>query len=141
MVKKKDLTQEDKNAWENYIKDPSDVYDKDKPSTQSSNQKDRFKFDLHGYNLDSANNKVKDLILHCFKNKYKEILLITGKGLHSNNEKNIYASKDLSKLKYSVPEFIKSDNELSKLIISINEAKIDEGGEGAIIIKLKKFIK
>ena len=61
--------------------------------------------------------------------------------MHSNNEKNIYASKDLSKLKYSVPEFIKSDNELSKLIISINEAKIDEGGEGAIIIKLKKFIK
>ena len=73
------------------------------------------------------------------KKKYKEILLITGKGIHSSNEKDIYVSKDLGKLKFSVPDFIKSDEELSKLILSINEADIKDGGEGAIIIKLKNL--
>ena len=75
----------------------------------------------------------------CIENKYKELLLITGKGIHSTNDKDIYVSKDFGKLKYSVPEFIKSDPELNKLIISINEADIKDGGEGAIIIKLKNL--
>ena len=82
--------------------------------------------------LDDANKKVKEIILYCVENKYKEILLITGKGIHSTNDKDVYISKDLGKLKYSVPEFIKSDQELNKIIISINEADKKDGGEGAI---------
>ncbi len=70
---------------------------------------------------------------------YREILFITGKGLHSTNDQNIYSSKDLGKLKFSVPEFIKSDQELTKLIISIEEADVKDGGEGAILIKLKNL--
>ena len=89
--------------------------------------------------MDEANKKVKELLEHCVKNKFKELLLITGKGLHSTNDKDIYTSKDLGKLKYSVPEFIKTNSELNEVIISINDAKKKDGGEGAIIIKLKNL--
>ena len=82
---------------------------------------------------------MKEIILLCVKKNYKEILLITGKGIHSNTEKNVYASKDLSKLRYSVPEYIKSDLDLSKHIVSISNADKIDGGDGAIIIKLKKL--
>ena len=101
--------------------------------------KKRFKFDLHGFNLIDANKKVKEIIFSCVDNKYKEILLITGKGIHSKTDRDVYASKNLSKLKYSVPDFIKSNLELSKQVSSISNANNSDGGEGAIIIKLKKL--
>ena len=140
MTKYKDLSPEDKKNWEDYIKNPSDVFDKDKTnSINTEKKKSRFRFDLHGFTLDQANKKVKEIIFSCVEKKYKEVLLITGKGKHSKNDKDIYTSKDLGKLKYSVPEFINSDQELSSLIISIQDAKIKDGGEGAIIIKLKNL--
>ena len=139
MIKKKVLSQVDKKTWENYIKNPSDIYDKDGNLFNNTNQNKRFKFDLHGFTLDDANKKVKEIILSCLENKYKEILFITGKGLHSTNEKDVYTSKEFGKLKFSVPEFIKSNQELNRLIISVNEAEIKDGGEGAILIKLKKL--
>ena len=77
--------------------------------------------------------------MRCSKNKFKEILLITGKGLHSQTYKDAYVSKDLSKLKFSVPEFIKSNRELNNVIISIDEADKKDGGEGAILIKLRNL--
>ena len=138
MNKKKGLSQEDKQTWNDYIKDPSDIYDKDK-NNQKTVRKERFKFDLHGFTLDEANKKVKEILLFCIKNKYKELLLITGKGLHSTNDKDAYISKDFGKLKFSVPEFIKSDIEINKLVVSINEAELKDGGEGAILIKFKKL--
>ena len=138
MSKKRDLSQEDKKTWEDYIKDPSDIYDKDK-NNQKTVRKERFKFDLHGFTLDEANKKVKEILLFCIKNKYKELLLITGKGLHSTNDKDAYISKDFGKLKFSVPEFIKSDIEINKLVVSINEAELKDGGEGAILIKFKSL--
>ena len=138
MNKKKDLSQEDKKTWEDYIKDPSDIYDKD-INNQKTVRKDRFKFDLHGLTLDDANKKVKEILFFCNKNRYKELLLITGKGIHSTSDKDTYISKDFGKLKFSVPEFIKSDSEISKLIVSIKEAEVKDGGEGAILIKLKNL--
>ena len=139
MIKKKDLDQDDKKAWEEYIKNPSDIYDKDKNYSKENKRKARFKYDLHGYTLEDANRKVKEIILSCKENKYKEILLITGKGLHSTNDKDIYVSKNLGTLRYSVPEFIKSNEELNNFIISIKEADIKDGGEGALLIKLKNL--
>jgi len=139
VIKKKDLDQESTKAWEEFIKNPSGVYDKDKNYSKEYGRKGRFKYDLHGYTLDDANNKVREIILKCKENNYKEILLITGKGLHSKNDKEIYVSKNLGTLRYSVPEFIKSDEELSNFIISINEAEIADGGAGAILIKLKNL--
>ncbi len=139
MIKKKDLSQVDKKTWENYIKNPSDIYDKDGNLFNNTNQNKRFRFDLHGFTLDDANKKVREIILSCLENKYKEILFITGKGLHSTNQKDVYTSKDFGKLKFSVPEFIKSNQELNRLIKSVDEAEIKDGGEGAILIKLKNL--
>ena len=139
MIKKKDLDQDNTKAWEEYIKNPSDIYDKDKKYSKENYRKERFKYDLHGYTLDDANSKVREIILSCKENNYREILLITGKGLHSKNDKDIYVSKNLGTLRYSVPEFIKSDEELNSFIISINEAEIKDGGAGALLIKLKNL--
>ncbi len=139
MTNKKDLSKEDKDTWQDYIKNPSDVYDKDRSKSFTNKVKDRFKFDLHGYTLSGANTKVKELIISCIENNFREILLITGKGIHSTNEKDIYVSKDLGKLKFSVPEYINSDEELSKYILAIEEANEKDGGEGAILIKLRNL--
>ena len=138
MIKKKDLSKEDSEVWQSYIKNPTDVYDKDL-GKKSINRKERFKFDLHGYSLDEANKKVKEIIISCSKNKYREILLITGKGLHSTSGEDIYVSNDLSKLRFSVPDFINTDDELKNYIISIEEAEKKDGGDGAILIKLKNL--
>ena len=87
--------------------------------------------------MDEANIKVREILEHCIKNKFKELLLITGKGIHSTNDEDAYVSKDFGKLKYSVPNYIKTNSELNQFIVSINDADKKDGGEGAIIIKLK----
>ena len=139
MIKKKDLSQEDKETWDNFTKQPSDIYDKDLQITDDNPRRNRLKYDLHGFTLEDANRKVKDLILSGIRNKFKEILLITGKGLHSNTDEDAYVSKNLSKLRFSVPEFINSCDELSKFVVSISEASLKDGGSGAILIKLKNL--
>ena len=88
--KKKDTNQEDKKIWEDYIKDPSDIYDKDQVVSDNNQIRGRYKFDLHGFTLDEANSKTKEIIEHCVKNRFKELLLITGKGIHSTSDKDAY---------------------------------------------------
>jgi|TARA_B110000971_G_C19953240_1_gene474410 DNA-nicking Smr family endonuclease len=138
-VKKKDISNADKHLWEEYLKNPKDLFDKELETTKQYNQAERFRFDLHGFTLLEANKKVRELIIHCQKNNFKEILLITGKGLHSNTSQNTYVSKELSKLKFAVPEYIKTQKDLLDKITSIEKAKVNDGGEGAIIVKLKKL--
>ena len=138
MIKKKNLNQEDKKTWEQYIKNPSDIYDKEQGTYSNIQRRERYKFDLHGFSLDQANSKVKEIVEHCVENKFKELLIITGKGIHSTSDEDAYISKNLGKLKYSVPEFLKT-SDLNKFIISINDAEKKDGGEGAIIIKLKNL--
>ena len=139
MTKKKTPNQEDKKVWEEYIKNPSDIFDKEINTSNNTQRRERYKFDLHGFTLNEANNKVREVIEYCVQNNFKELLLITGKGIHSTNEEDAYVSKNLGKLKYSVPEFIKTTSDLNKFIISINDAELKDGGEGAIIIKLKNL--
>ena len=139
MKKKQDLSDFDKNQWEKYLKDPKDIFDKELVTKKSFEKNHRLRFDLHGFTLLDANQKVRELIINCQEKGFTEILLITGKGLHSNTDRNTYVSKELSKLKFSVPEYINSQKELSDKIFSINRASVNEGGEGAIIIKLKKL--
>ena len=117
MIKKKNISQEDINTWKNYIKSPTDITDKDSIQSENNSKNTRFKYDLHGFTLDKANEKVKEIILLCVKKNYKEILLITGKGIHSNTEKDVYTSKDLSKLRYSVPEYSESHIDISTNIV------------------------
>ena len=139
MKKEKDTPDPEKNLWEEYIKNPKDIFDKELDSKKQFNRAQRYRFDLHGFTLLEANRKVRELIIYCQENSFTEILLITGKGLHSNTDNNTYVSKELSKLKFAVPEYIKAQRDLSNKIISIDAAKISDGGEGAIIIKLKKL--
>ena len=137
MTEKKKISQKDLEDWKDYIKNPRDIVDKDLGKNRTKKNRNRFKFDLHGYTLIDANEKVKELILFCKKEEYKEILLITGKGIHSNSSHDVYVSNDLSKLRFSVPEYIRSNPEVSSYVASIATAKKFEGGVGAIIIKLK----
>ena len=139
MIKKLKISPKDIDTWQDYIKNPTDVIDKDKVDKTDDLNDYKFKYDLHGHTLLEANKKVKDIILLCVEKNIREILLITGKGIHSNTDKNIYVSKDLSKLKYSVPEYIKSDPDVAKYILSVTEAKKKDGGEGAIVIRLKSL--
>ena len=99
MAKKKDLPEHDKKIWEDYTKSPTDIYDKDQDQENiiDSLPKKRFKFDLHGFSLEEANKKVQEIILSCVAKKYKEIILITGKGLHSNTDNDTFVSKNLKK--------------------------------------------
>ena len=139
MIKKKNISQEDLDTWQKYTKNPTDITDKDLKQEKTQLKKQRFKYDLHGLSLEEANQKVREIVLECFKKNYKEILFITGKGIHSNTDNDIYVSKNLSKLRYSVPEFIKTDLDLSKKISSVSSASKEDGGEGAIVIKLRKL--
>ena len=139
MIKKRNISQEDITTWKNYTSNPTDITDKDNIHKDGRSNPKRFKYDLHGFTLLQANEKVKEIIFLCIEKNYKEILLITGKGIHANIEKDAYVSKDLSKLKHSVPDYIKSDLDLSKHIISISSADKVDGGDGAIIIKLRKL--
>ena len=135
---KKKISDKDKKEWEAFLSGNEKIIDKDLKKQANLNFKTTT-IDLHGYSLEDANFKVKELILSCVEKNFKEILLITGKGIHSNTDNDIYSSKDLSKLRYSVPDFINSNSDISRYVGSISQADRDEGGEGAIIVKLKKL--
>ncbi|MDC0426488.1 Smr/MutS family protein [Pelagibacteraceae bacterium] len=139
MKKKEEISKSDKELWAEYLRNPKDLFDKELEQNKSLNRPERCRFDLHGFTLFEANEKVRELINSCQQKGFQEILLITGKGLHSNVDQNTYVSKELSKLKFSVPEYIKSQKELLDKIIEIREADVKDGGEGALIIKLKKL--
>ena len=139
MKKKEEIPDEEKKIWEEYLKNPKDLFDKELEDKKKNNHANRYRFDLHGFTLLEANKKVRKLITYCQLNGYKEVLLITGKGLHSNTDQNTYVSKELSKLKFAVPEYIKNQKDLAEKIVSMEPAQINDGGEGAIIIKLKKL--
>lgn len=139
MKKKEHISKKDKLDWEKYTKNPKDIFDKELEAKKTDQKIRRFRFDLHGFSLLEANLKIKELIIDCQEKGFREILLITGKGLHSNSNQNTYVSKDLSKLKFAVPEFINTQKELSDKVHSIDPAEISDGGEGALIIRLKKL--
>ena len=138
MKDKDKISKKDKKTWEEYTKNPKDIIDKEEVFSKIINKK-RYQFDLHGFNYTDAQIKVEEIINFCSKNRVNEILLITGKGLHTNNEKNIYVSKDYSKLQYLIPNYIQSDENLSQKIIDIKKADKADGGDGALLIKLKKL--
>ena len=132
-----DISEKDKKDWEKFISSDDNLPNKD---FKTSNQKS-FKIksiDLHGYTLDEANKTIEEFIYLSFKEKVNKIIVVTGKGLHSQNEKNPYVSKDLSILKYSVPEFIENNKSLMNIIYELKGASIDDGGDGAFYIFLKK---
>ena len=131
------ISDKDKKDWKNFLSSNKKLPNKDE---KLSNKKTFSikSFDLHGYSLNEANNKINDLIKDSYNTVIKKLIIVTGKGLHSKNEKDPYISKNLGILKYSVPEYIKNNNELMCLISQIKEAEIEDGGSGAFYVYLKK---
>ena len=131
------ISDKDKKDWQTFISSKEKIVDKDfKP--QIKNHLKVRSLDLHGYTLEQANNAIEKFILKAFEEGVSKLIIVTGKGIHSNVERDPYVSKDLSILKYSVPEFIKKNKSLMNLIYNIQDAKVEDGGEGAFYIFLKK---
>ena len=136
----KKLSDKDKKDWQHFISSEEKVQNKDLSLSSLETNKNLVKtIDLHGFSLENANRTIGEFINRCFKINVSKITVITGKGLRSNNINNPYVSKDLSILKNSVPEFIKSNSDLMKKIKDIKEAKVENGGSGAFDIFLKEF--
>ncbi len=132
------ISDKDKKDWEEFITSNKKVADKDNKNNNQINYNTRS-IDLHGYTLDEANKTIEKFINKSYFSNIKKLIIVTGKGLHSQNEKDPYVSKNLSILKYSVPEFIKNNENLMKKIIEFKEADIKDGGSGAFYVYLKKF--
>ena len=132
-----DISDKDKKDWENFILSEEKLPNKDHQLKKKKVFITRS-IDLHGYTLDRAHQACKEFILKSYNDKINKLIIVTGKGLHSENENNPYVSKDLSILKHSVPNYIKKDLELMRLIREISDANIEDGGEGAFYIYLKK---
>ena len=133
------ISDKDRKDWEKFLSNKEKLPNKDQNFSRAKKEKVRS-LDLHGYTLEEANLKIENFIKHSFLDKVNKLIIVTGKGLHSQNENDPYASKDLSILKYSVPYFIKNNTELMKIINEIDNAKIEDGGGGAFYIYLKKKI-
>ena len=134
------ISDKDKRDWQNFISSEEKIHNKDSTLLQTRADIDVIKtIDLHGFSLENANKTIEQFINRCFESKVNKITVITGKGLRSKNINNPYVSKDLSILKNSVPEFIKSNSDLMKKIKNIKEAKVKDGGSGAFDIFLKNF--
>ena len=134
----KKLSDKNKKDWQSFISNKAKLPDKDLSVKEDQQINLTKRIDLHGFSLEKANQIIDEFINECFKENITRIIVITGKGLRSNNTSNPYVSKDLSILKNSVPEFIKSNIDLMKKIKNIEEAKIEDGGSGAFNIFLKK---
>ena len=131
------ISKKDKKDWENFISSDEKLPNKDINLNKKILSKERS-IDLHGYTLDQANSTIEEFINKSYLDGINKLIVVTGKGLHSQNEKDPYVSKDLSILKYSVPEFLSTNKSLMNIIYEIKDAKIEDGGEGAFYIYLKK---
>ena len=131
------ISDKDKKDWENFVSSKETLPNKDNKNIKEKNFVTKS-IDLHGYTLEEANKSIQDFINKSYEDNINKLIVVTGKGLHSNNEKNPYVSKELSILKYSVPEFIKKNLDLVKKISEIKSANIEDGGDGAFYIYLKK---
>ncbi len=131
------ISNKNKKDWENFVNSKEKLIDKDLSFQINKTTRIRS-IDLHGYTLDEANKTIEDFINKAFSENVNKLIVVTGKGLHSENEKDPYVSRDLGILKYSVPEFISNNSGLMNKINEITDAKIEDGGAGAFYIYLKK---
>jgi len=132
------ISEKDKKDWENFLLKKEKLPNKDIKIDKKITFETRS-IDLHGYTLDEANESIENFIIKSYQEKINKLIVVTGKGMHSQNKKDPYLSKDLSILKYSVPEFIKNNEELMRKVTDIKDADIKDGGSGAFYIYLKKL--
>ena len=134
------LSDKDKNDWEQFVKSNEKIENKDNEYLSEEKKFIEKTIDLHGYTLEEANKKIFEYIKYCCLNNVDKINVITGKGLRSKNKDDPYQSKDLSILKYSVPNFIKNNTELMDKILEIDFNSVNSLSKGNfdIILKSKK---
>tara|TARA_Y100001936_G_C15967079_1_gene608965 strand:- start:90 stop:512 length:423 start_codon:yes stop_codon:yes gene_type:complete len=132
-----DISDKDKIDWNKFINSKEKLPNKDLKYQEKKIFKTKS-IDLHGYTLDEANKKIEEFINKSFSENVNKLIIVTGKGIHSENEKDPYISKDLGILKYSVPEFIINNKDLTSKINEITDAKLEDGGAGAFYIYLKR---
>ena len=133
----KNISDKDKKDWQNFLEKKEKLHNKDLETKENKSHIIKS-LDLHGFTLDEANKKVESFITECFNQKVSKIIIVTGKGLHSQNDKDPYISKEFGILKNSVPDFIKNNSSLMKKIKTITDAEIGDGGSGALYVFLKK---
>ena len=131
------ISDKDKKDWDDFLSKNDRLPNKDNFEINNKVKKTKS-LDLHGYSLDDANQVIENFIKKSYEEKVSKLIIVTGKGLHSSNEKDPYVSKDLGILKYSIPNFLKNNADLMDLITNISEASIEDGGSGAFYIFLKK---
>ena len=131
------ISEKDKKTWEEFLSNDQKLPDKDNIQNKIIVKRTRS-LDLHGKTLDEANSIIENFIKKSYEDKVQKLIIVTGKGLHSDNEKDPYVSKDLGILKYSIPEFVRNNQDLMKIISNISEASVEDGGTGAFYIFLKK---
>ena len=131
----KKLSNKDLKDWKNFIEGNEKIQNKDISKDEIKFKKEAT-IDLHGFSLEQANSRVEKFIIDCFEKKVLKLNIITGKGLRSKVDKNPYRSKDLGILKYSVPEFIKSNTDLMKIIKKIDD-QMNNKNSGFFSIFLK----
>ena len=131
------ISEKDKKTWDEFLSNNQKLPDKDNTQNKKIIKKTRL-LDLHGENLDQANSIIENFIKKAYEDRIQKLIIVTGKGLHSNNDKDPYVSKNFGILKYSIPEFVKNNQDLMKIISNISEASVKDGGTGAFYIFLKK---
>ncbi len=131
------ISEKDKKTWEEFLSNDQKLPDKDNIQNKTIIKRTRL-LDLHGKTLDEANSIIENFIKKSYEDKVQKLIIVTGKGLHSDNEKDPYVSKDLGILKYSIPEFLRNNEDLMKIISNMSEASVKDGGTGAFYIFLKK---
>ena len=135
----KKLSKKDLKIWKDFIEGKEKLYDKDSIKKESKYKKKETTIDLHGFSLNQANSKIEKFIINCFEKKIEKLNIITGKGLRSKVDQNPYQSKDLGILKYSVPEFIKSNSELMRIIKKIEDnTENKNSGFFTLFLKIKE---
>ena len=131
------ISEKDRKTWDEFLSNNQKLPDKDNIQNKKIIKKTRS-LDLHGENLDEANSIIENFIKKSYEDRIQKLIIVTGKGLHSNNDKDPYVSKNFGILKYSIPEFVRNNEDLMKIISNISEASVKDGGTGAFYIFLKK---
>ena len=133
----KKISNKDRKDWENFLSQKDTLHNKDIINNEEKKYSTKL-CDLHGYSLEEANKKIKSFIKDSYEKGLSKLIVVTGKGLHSNNDRDPYISKKFGILKHSIPEFIKNNHELNSLIREMKDAEIKDGGTGSFYIFLKK---
>ena len=131
------ISEKDKKTWKEFLSNDQKLPDKDNIQNKTIIKRTRS-LDLHGKTLDEANSIIENFIKKSYEDRIQKLIIVTGKGLHSNNDKDPYVSKNFGILKYSIPEFVRNNEDLMKIISNISEASVEDGGAGAFYIFLKK---